>query len=216
MEVECGWKPRETCKTQAESLPKIAWSEAVWQEHREGGGQGKPVLARWMQRGQERGRTCGPGCRWGGRGHRHGSIQREPADPGGCLTSFHPFSRAEGKRGQCLWAGDATDVRWSLLGQAALGALTGSSSQAGSQLALPSPLAPGSELPLRRGHKSSSASSSSKLCQGAPGSPAATRTAQPHCTPRLPSAAQGLSSGCRRYRAEGFQAVSHRLNGINS
>lgn len=73
------------------------------------------------------------------------------------------------------------------------------------------------ELPLQRGHKSSSASTSSKSHQGAPGSPpAATKTAQPHCTPHLPFGAQGLSSGCQRYRAEGFQAVSHQLNGINS
>lgn len=88
----------------------------------------------------ERGRTCGPRCRWGGRGHRHGSIQREPADPGVCLTSFHSFCRAEGKRGRSLRAGDTADVCWPPLGQAILGSLPGSCSQAGSQLMLPSPL----------------------------------------------------------------------------
>lgn len=78
------------------------------------------------------------------------------------------------------------------------------------------PLPCSGQLPFQRGHKSSPASSSSKPHQGAPGSPPAatkTHTAPLHSPPSL--SAQGLS-GCQRYRAEGFQAISHQLNGISS
>lgn len=176
MEVECGWKPRETCKGQAENLPTITGSDAV------SGAEGRRCWPGGCSVDGSVGGRAAPGA--GGVDVGTGTAPSKGTRLTREVVSLPstPFPGQRGsRRDQSLRAGDATDVRWSLLGPC-MQVPARIHSQAGSQLALPSALSP-----LLQGHESSSARSSSKPHQGAPGSPpAATKTAQSHCTPHLP------------------------------
>lgn len=169
--------------------------------------------------GWERGRPCGPGRRWGVRGDGHGSLQRGPAAPGGCvslpstpfpgqkgsgasacelempLTSAHPCG--EGPAGSQAGVPARIHAITAILAHSQyfllLFLLGQNSGYSGIQIPL-SPAVSGSSWPSSCSHKS---------------------CAQPHSTPHYPSSSQGVSSGCHGCWGTDFQAISHRLNGIN-
>lgn len=97
------------------------------------------------------------------------------------LSSFHPISRAEGKRGQCLRAGNATDVAHPCGGRTCWAIGNRQGSLPGSAPPQPGSLpvsvsfspSPGIRAPVTVGHKPSSARSLSPQCQGPPGLPLA-------------------------------------------
>lgn len=122
-----------------------------------------------------------------------------------CLSSFHPISRAERKRGQCLRAGNATDVRLSLRGKDLLGhrqqAGVPARTHAGTARFAPSYRF---LLPFLRGQSSSYRGAQIPLCKEPlpavsgsswPSSCSHKNCAQPDSTPHYPLNSQGVSSG---------------------
>lgn len=122
----------------------------------------------------EHGRTCSPGCRWNVRGHGHGSIQKGPAAPGGCVSL--PSTLFPGQRGS---GASACELEMPLTSACPGGGrscwATGSrqGSQPGSMLTQPGLLpaiisfspSSGVRAPVTVGHKSPSARSHSQCAR---------------------------------------------------